>query len=109
MIGYKKPRSITERGFLISVLRFFSFQGLYADNAFGTATTTETNRAVNLGIDGIVSTDANVFARMEPGTMLAYDDAASSHNLTVVCFGAQALGIGVTTVVGRSGTFFMCM
>ena len=101
---------MTERGFLISLLRFFSFfQGLYADNAFSTATTTETNRTGDLGIDGVVTTDANVFARMEPGTMLAHDDAAGGYYLAVVCFGAQALGVGVTTVVGRTGTFFMCM
>ena len=71
--------------------------------------TTETDDTVNLGIDGVVTTDANVFARMEFGTVLAYDDAAGGHYLAVVCFGAQALGIGVTAVVGRTGTFFMCM
>ena len=101
---------MTERGFPVLVLSFFGFfQGLYADNAFGTAMTTETNRTGNLGIDGVVTTDDNVFARMEPGTMLARDDAAGGYYLAVVCLGAQALGVGITTVVGRTGTFFMCM
>ena len=35
--------------------------------------------------------------------MLAHDDAAGGYYLAVVCFGAQALGVGVTTVVGRTG------
>jgi hypothetical protein len=91
-------------------LRFLNFfQGLDTDNAFSAAMATKTNYTVNLSIDGVVTTDTNVFTRMEPGTTLAHDDAAGGYNLTVVCFGAQALGVGITTVVGRTGTFFMCM
>ena len=71
--------------------------------------TTKTNHTCNLGIDSVITAHANIFAHMETGTMLAHDDAAGRYNLTVVCFGSQTLGVGVTTVVGRTGTFFMCM
>ena len=72
------------------ILRFFSFQGLNADNAFGTAMTTKTNHTCDLGIDGVITAHANILAHMETGTMLAHDDAAGGYNLTVVCFGSQS-------------------
>ena len=79
------------------------FHRLDADDAFGAAMTTETNFTGDLGIDGVVTAHAYVFANVETGTVLAYDDAACGYHLAVMSFGSQTLGIGVAAVVGRTG------
>ena len=103
--GTKKIPLLTERDFSVyAKLRFFSFfHRLDADDAFGAAMTTETNFTGDLGIDGVVTAHAYVFANVETGTVLAYDDAACGYHLAVMSFGSQTLGIGVAAVVGRTG------
>ena len=46
---------------------------------------------------------------MEFSTTLTNDDAASGYQLGVMSFGTQTLCVRVTTVVGATSTFFMCM
>jgi hypothetical protein len=66
---------------------------------------------LNLTIDqskqGVVLAHANVFAGAYSGTSLSDDDVAGNNCLTVSLLYAKALGLTVTTVLGRTDTLLM--
>ena len=67
----------------------------------------ETDNTVSLGKEGIVGADAHVLARVNVRAALAHQDVAGQNKLTVSTLGAQALGLGITAVLGGAHTFFM--
>ena len=71
------------------------------------AQTLETQDAIDLGEQGVVSTDAHVGAGMNVGTTLANQNVTRQNELTVGALGAKALGLGITAVRGGAHTFFM--
>ena len=64
--------------------------------------------AVDESEQGVVGTTANVVAGMNVCASLADDDVAGGHIGTVRTLHAQTLRLTVTTVLGRTYTFFMC-
>lgn len=85
----------------------FSFDRVNADLTTIFAPSFKSNLAGYLCIDGVVFTHANVLAHMEPGTTLTDDDGTSRYQLTIVCFRAHALCIGVTAVGSGAAPFMM--
>ena len=85
------------------------FYGVYTDLAFIAALAFEFYATFDSSENGVILAHANIVAGMEFGATLTNDDAASGYQLAVMSFGAQTLRVGVTTVVGATGTFFMCM
>ena len=71
------------------------------------AQTLETDNTVSLGKEGIVGADAHVLAGVNVRAALTHQDVAGQNELTVSTLGAQALGLGITAVLGGAHTFFM--
>lgn len=69
----------------------------------------EFNTTFDSSVNGVIFTHTNIVAGMEFGTTLTNDDATSGYQLAVMSFGTQTLCVRVTTVVGATSTFFMCM
>ena len=69
--------------------------------------TLETNNALYLGEQGVVLAAANVQTRMDLRAALTDKDVASRYGLAVRALDAQALGLGVTTVLRRAYALFM--
>ena len=67
----------------------------------------ETNNALNLGEQGVVLAAADVQARMDLRAALTDKDVARRNGLTVRTLDAQALGLGITAVLGRTYALFM--
>ena len=67
----------------------------------------ETDNTVSLGKEGIVGADAHVLAGVNVRAALTHQDVAGQNKLTVSTLGAQALGLGITAVLGGAHTFFM--
>ena len=62
----------------------------------------ELDGAVNQSKQGVIAADADVNAGMDVGASLANQDVAGQDELTVCTLHAQALGLGITTVLGRT-------
>ena len=60
----------------------------------------ELDGTVNQSKQGVVAADADVDAGMDVGASLANQDVAGQNKLTVGTLHAQALGLGVTAVLG---------
>ena len=58
-------------------------------------------------VQGIVAADAHVHAGVNVGTALANQNVAGQNVLTIRTLGTQALGLGITAVLGGAHTFFM--
>ena len=71
------------------------------------AQTLETEHAVHLGEQGIVSADTDVLAGMDAGAALADQDVAGLDELTVGALGTQALGLRVTAVLGGAAALLV--
>ena len=56
----------------------------------------------------VVLAATDVLAGMEVGATLANDDVAGDDMLAAIALHAEALRAGVTTITGRTKTFFMC-
>ena len=67
----------------------------------------ETEHAVHLGEQGIVSADTNVHTGMDVGAALADQDVAGLDKLTISALGTQALGLGVTAVLGGAAALLV--
>ena len=65
----------------------------------------ELDLAVNQSEQRIVLADTDVVARMDVRASLANENVASQNELTVCALGAEALGLGITTVLGRAAAF----
>ena len=65
------------------------------------------NAAFNHCINGVIFAHAYIVAGIEAGTTLTNDDAACGNELAFMCFGAEALRVGVTSVVGARPVPFL--
>ena len=63
---------------------------------------------VNQGIQGIVTTNANIVTRLYSCTTLPYQYRPCVDHLPGVSFDAESLSLAVATILGTSTTFFMC-
>ena len=66
------------------------------------------NRTVDQREQRVVTTHADVAARVDGLTDLANQDAASTHGLAAIHLHTTVLGIRATTVTRRAAAFFMC-
>jgi hypothetical protein len=73
-----------------------------------TANALEMNAAINQSVQGVIAADADALTRMDVGAALTDQDVAGQNKLTVAALDAEALGLGITTVLGRTYAFFMC-
>ena len=67
----------------------------------------EADDAVHQRKQRVIAADAAVGTRMDVGAALTVEDVAGQHELTVGALGAQALGLAVAAVVGRTGALLM--
>ena len=72
-----------------------------------TAKMLKTDSAVYKSEQGIILALADIGAGMDVSTTLTNQDVAGQNELTVCSLGAESLGLRVTTVLGRTHTFFM--
>ena len=73
-----------------------------------TANTLEFNITVDLCKKSIVRTTANIVAGMDLCTSLLYEDVACQNKLSVSTLCAETLGFGITAVLCRAASLFMC-
>ena len=73
-----------------------------------TANALEMNAAINQSVQGVIAADADALTRMDVGAALTDQNVAGQNKLTVAALDAEALGLGITTVLGRTYAFFMC-
>ena len=66
----------------------------------------EAQHAVRGGEQGVVAADAHVHAGVNVGAALTDQDVAGLDKLTIRALGTQALGLGVTAVLGRAAALF---
>ena len=67
----------------------------------------EAQHAVRGGEQGVVAADAHVHAGVNVGAALTDQDVAGLDELTIRALGTQALGLGVTAVLGRAAALFV--
>ena len=67
----------------------------------------ELHLAVDEGEQGIIGAAAHVGAGMDLGAALLDQDVAGQHELTIGALDTQALGLGITAVLGGAHTFFV--
>lgn len=92
----KEPDAEKHRALKKTNLRFV---GVDADAslAFGTF---KLDLAGDQGIDSVVSTDANVDARVELGAALPNDNVPGLNDLAAILLDAKHLWLGISTVTG---------
>ncbi len=82
--------------------------GVYAYTTSAVSDMLKLHLAVDESEQGIVRTATYVVAGMNVSASLTDDDVACGHKGTVSTLHAQTLRLTVTTVLGRTYTFFMC-
>ena len=102
VIAKKTPPTIVGGVFMIQLLG-----GVDRDLLAILAQALETDNTVSLGKEGIVGADAHVLAGVNVRAALTHQDVAGQNKLTVSTLGAQALGLGITAILGGAHTFFM--
>ena len=68
----------------------------------------ELNLALDEREEGVVLATTDVLAGVDMGAVLADENLAGLHGLTVITLGAQTLAARVATVAGGTETFFVC-
>ena len=71
------------------------------------ANTLELNSSVDNSKNCVIRTDSNACAGMNVCTSLTNDDVAGSYKLSVSSLNAKSLGLGITSVLSGTHTFFM--
>ena len=66
-----------------------------------------TNDAILKGEERIISTDADVVTGVDLRAALAHEDATRKNLLAILTLHAKALRVGISAVVGGTGTLFM--
>ena len=67
----------------------------------------ETHSAINEGKEGVILAYSDIFTCANSGSALSDDDVACDDVLTVSLLYAEALGLTVTAVLGRTYAFLM--
>ena len=81
--------------------------GVNADALTILAPTLEADDTVSLSEQGVIRADAHVGTGMNVGTTLTHQDVAGQNKLTVGTLNAQALGLGVTAVLGGANALLV--
>ena len=81
---------------------------IYAYLSLVSSYTFESHTAVRQSEKSIIFADAYIRARMQMRASLANQNVAGQNELTVSTLGAKALGLGITTVLRATYTFFTC-
>ena len=68
----------------------------------------ELDRTVSQRIQGPILAYTYVFARVEFGSLLTYDDVTCNHALTAENLDAKTLAVGFATVFGTTDAFLVC-
>ena len=63
------------------------------------------NAAIDEREQRVVAADADALTRMDVGAALADQNVAGQNELTVAALDAEALGLGITAVLGRTYAF----
>ena len=81
--------------------------GVNADLLLATSLVLELDLTVDQSEEGVVGTHTDVVAGMNSGASLSDDDIAGDNGLTVGLLNAKSLGLGITTVLGRTHALLM--
>ena len=81
--------------------------GVDADLLLTASLVLELDLTVDQSEEGVVGAHADVVAGMNSGASLSDDDIAGDNGLTVGLLNAKSLGLGITTVLGRTYAFLM--
>ena len=65
------------------------------------------NAAINQSVQGVIAADADALTRMDVGAALTDQNVAGQNKLTGAALNADALGLGITAVLGEP-TPFLC-
>ena len=101
-ISKKRPERGVRDVFIPSLLL-----GIHGAHLAILAHALELDLAVDQREQGIVLADADVVARMDMRASLANENVAGEHELPVCALGAEALGLGITAVLGGAAAFLM--
>ena len=71
------------------------------------AHTLEPHDAIRQSEQGVIGTDAHVRAGMDMGATLTDQNVAGQHELTVGTLHAEALGLGITAVLGGANALLV--
>lgn len=63
--------------------------------------------AVNKSEQGIIGTFANIVSGVNVSAALSYENVARKYELSVRTLCAKSLGLGITSVLGRTHSLFM--
>src|SRR5215216_3812387 len=78
-----------------------------ADAPLGTGNRLEPHHAVDLGIDRVVLTDADILTDPELRSALANDDRSRANELAVSPFDAEPFRLAITTVSRAANAFLV--
>ena len=67
----------------------------------------ETQNAIDGGEQGIIGADTDIHTGMDVSAALANQNVAGLDELTISALGTQALGVGVTAVLGRAAALLV--
>ena len=81
--------------------------GVNADLLLASSLVLELDLTVDQSEEGVVGAHANIVAGMNSGSSLSDDDIAGDNGLTVGLLNAKSLGLGITTVLGRTHALLM--
>ena len=82
--------------------------GINANALFVLAYALKLDGTVDKSEECVVGADADVVAGMDMSSSLANKNVAGQNKLTVSTLYTKTLGLGVTAVLCRTNTFFMC-
>ena len=71
-----------------------------------TAHALKVNAAIDQSEQGVIAADADALTRMDVGAALTDQDVAGQNELTVAALDAEAPGLGITAVLGRTLRLF---
>ena len=99
-IGLKKGLSqVVQQSFKMDTRLLLSVDGALTTIL---ALALETDGAVNQSEQGVIAADTDIDTGMDVSASLANQDVAGQNKLTVSTLNAQALSLGITTVLGRT-------
>src|SRR5687768_2224434 len=68
----------------------------------------KSDNAIDLRVDCVVATQADIIAGLDLGAALAHNDSARPHNLTAIALDAKHLRLAVATIARAADAFLMC-
>lgn len=86
---------------------FLLLNSVNANSLAITANSLELDLAVNLSKQGVIRSDSDVLAGMDVSSSLANENVSGEYKLAVSSLYAKTLGLGITTVLGRTDSLFM--